>query len=97
MPNEQQGWCTTSFSKEELDGKKIFFTMPSDKEYYTGHMHVTAGNAGGQFQIEIDYGRPLADGTAVSNIMSIDQPWLDKLARNSDPNIIAEFIIHPLD
>jgi hypothetical protein len=96
MPNDSQGWCATTFTKADLDGKRVFFTMPSDNQYYTGNFHVLAQNSAGQLQIEIDYGRPLPDGTAVSGLITIDQSWVDQLALNPDPNISTEFIIHPL-
>lgn len=96
MPNNTNGWCTTSFTKAQLDGKAVFFTMPTNNEYYLGHFHVLAVNAAGQMQIEIDYGRPLPGGTFDVGTKIIDQPWMDHTEMNANPAIPADFIIRPL-
>jgi hypothetical protein len=96
MANGSQGWCTTTFTQAQLDGKKVFFTMPANNQYYTGHFHILAVNPAGQFQIEIDYARPVASGPPDVGMINIDQSWADQIAVNVDPSILADFIIHPL-
>ena len=96
MADNLPSWCTTPFQKADLDGKMVFFTMPTNNQYYAGNLHVLAVNEQGQMQIDIDYGRPLPDGDADSGKISIDQAWADLLEENIDPIIQTDFIIRPL-
>jgi len=85
-------WFKSKFTAAELDGKSLYFAPPPQKDFFYGNMHVQA-NAAGLVQVDIDYGGPDSSGQIKTGRVSLGQDYIDGLARNSDANIHADFVI----
>ena len=87
-----QSWFTSKFTKLELDGKSVAFMLPNEARGKIGKFHVRE-NAEGKLWIEIHYGGVTREGMIEAGKMAIAQDWIDKIARNLDTKIPADFII----
>jgi hypothetical protein len=87
-----QSWFKCKFKKAELDGRKIAFHVPGEKIGRIGLLHVSE-NPSGELFIEILWGGINRDGQMEGGKMAIAQDWIDRIQKNSTPQIPAEFII----
>ena len=74
MANNDNGWVTSSFTKDELNGKTIYFARPPQNEKFFGNLHVE-DNGAGQLRITIDYGGP----NGQNGQWTVDQAFADQM------------------
>jgi len=87
-----QNWFTSKFTKLDLDGKSAAFKFPNEAIGKIGKFHVR-DNAAGKLWVEIHYSGVTGDGRIAAGKMAIAQDWIDKIERNTDTKIPADFII----
>ena len=82
---DNQQWLTCRFTKQQLDGQRIYFPLPPNNEMFFGQMHVT-DNGQGKIQIEITYGGPNSSGQIQDGTWIADQTFADRL---QDPAFVV--------
>ena len=84
MP-EFNNWVICRFTKDQLDGQRIYFPLPPSNQMFFGQMHVT-DNGQGKLQIEITYGGPDSSGVIQSGTWIADQTFATRL---QDPSFVV--------
>src|SRR4051812_29392804 len=89
-------YCSSKFRKSDLHGKKVALHLPPELTEgksigVIANMRVDE-NTQGEVWIIVDYGFT-EGGQIIAGKMELGQDWVEKLNRNGDPKIPAEFII----
>ena len=87
-----QSWFTCKFTKKELDGKKVAFKFPNESRGQIGDFQVQE-SADGRLFIEVHCFGTTNTGALMMTKAAFAQDWIDKIERNTDTKIPADFIV----
>jgi hypothetical protein len=88
-----QNWFKSKFTKTDLHGKKVAFKMPHDGKDAIDDFHVIE-NPEGLLFIEVNcvfYDHKTREVMVMT--FAFAQDWIDKIERNTDAKIQADFIV----
>src|ERR1041385_8189994 len=90
----ESNWFKCKFTKNDLDGKKVAYRIPIGSRGKIGRFEVRE-NSNGELQVKIEF-VTIKDGVMSGERTLLSQDLIDRIDRNSDAKIPADFIVREI-